>query len=47
MIESCTRELPVVKGSVRGTSAKASAEGRTPLVPAIRNDTLSATLGTS
>ena len=47
VIESCIRELPVVKGSVKGTSAKASAEGKTLLALAIRNDTSSATLVTS
>ena len=47
VIESCTKELLVAKGSVKGTSAKAFAEGRAPLVLAIRNDTSSATLVTS
>ena len=47
VIESWTRELPAVKGPVKGTSAKASAAGRTPVVLAIRSDTSSATLVTS
>ena len=47
VIESWTRELPVIKGPVKGTSATASAVGRTPAVLAIRNDTSSATLVTS
>ena len=46
-IESWTRELPVIKGPVKGTSATASAVGRTPVVLAIRSDTSSATLVTS
>lgn len=47
VIESWTRELPVIKGPVKGTSATASAVGRTPVVLAIRSDTSSATLVTS
>ena len=47
VIESWTRELPVIKGRVKGTSATASAVGRTPVVLAIRSDTSSATLVTS
>ena len=37
----------MVKGPVKGTSATASAAGRTPVVLAIRSDTSSATLVTS
>lgn len=47
VMEPWTRELPAVKGSVKGTSAKASAIGTTVLLPSIRHDTSSATLLTS
>ena len=47
VIESWSKELPVIKGPVKGTSAKASAVGRPPVVLAIWSDTSSATLVTS
>jgi len=47
VIEPWTREPPVVKGPVKGTSAKVSAVGTTLLLPAIPCDTSSATLVTS